>query len=116
REAADVELLVRDRQRDEADEVADPDEEEERGDVREPTADRLRGQSLLRDLRLDRVVDRLAGGLARVRVDADAEAHEGDPEGDGESGAEHQVRDGLVDREVERTEVDRHPVLELELV
>jgi hypothetical protein len=115
-EAADVELLVGQRQRDEADEVEHPDEEEERGHVREPEPDRLRGQPLLGDLGLDDVVDRLADGLARVRIDPDAEAHEADPEGHRDQAAQPEVGDRLVDREVDRAEVDRQPGLELELV
>jgi len=43
------------------------------------------------------------------------DAHQPDPEQDRADGAEHQVRDGLRDREVERAEVDRHPLVLLEL-
>ncbi len=59
-----VHLLVGERQRDEADHVDDPDEDQQRGDVGEPAADRLRRQPLLGDLHLRHLVDDLADRLA----------------------------------------------------
>ena len=50
----DLPLLVRERKRDEADHVDDPDEDHQRCDVREPAADRLRRQPLLGDLQFSR--------------------------------------------------------------
>src|SRR6266516_2931750 len=111
-----VPLLPRQRQRQEADGVERPDEKEERRDVREPAADRLRGEALLGDLGLGDLVDGLADGLALAEQERQAAAHEEDPEQHRQRRADREVDDGLVDREVERTEVDRDPLLELELV
>ena len=65
-DAEDRHPLVGERQRDEAEHVHGPDEEEERRHVREPAADRLRRQPLLGDLGLRDFVDLLADRLARV--------------------------------------------------
>ena len=73
-------------------------------------------QSLLGDLRLRDLVDLLAEGLPRVRLDLHAPAHEEDPERHRQHRAEHQVDDGLRDRQVERADVDRDPLVLLELV
>ena len=108
--------LAGERQRDEPEHVDHEDEEEERRDVREPAADRLRGQPLLGDLRLGDLVDLLAERLSRVRLDANAPAHEEDPERHRQHRAEHQVHDRLRDRQVERPDVDRDPLVLLELV
>src|SRR5439155_21571283 len=43
-------------------------------------------------------------------------AHEPDPERDRQDGGKQEVDDRLVDRHVERSDVDRHPRVELELV
>jgi hypothetical protein len=97
--------------------VDDPDEEHQRGDVREPGADRLGRQALLGDLHLRDLVDRLAEGVAlAVLLAADLDAHQEEPEQDRQERPQHDVGDGLVDREVEAAEMDRHPVDELELL
>src|SRR5438132_4458562 len=111
-----VPLLSRERQRDEADEVHREDEEEERRDVREPAADRLRGQTLLRDLRLRELVDCLPHGLPLAGQEGEPAAHREEPERNREQRRDREVDDRLVDRHVERAEVDRDPLLELELV
>ena len=49
-DAGDVDLLVRERQRDEAEHVDDPDEDHQARAVREPRAHRLLRQALLGDL------------------------------------------------------------------
>jgi hypothetical protein len=108
-----VPFLVRDRQRDEPDQVDDEDEEHQRGDVWEPQPDSLRGEALLRDLGLRDLVDELAQRLASA---AGLPAHEHEPEQDGQDRAQHQVRDGLVDGEIERAQVDRDPRVLLELL
>ena len=110
-----VPLLPGERQRDEAEQVHDPDEEHDRGDVREPAADRLRRQALLRDLGLRDLVDGLADRLAPVGKEREPAAHREEPERDREDGSDQQVDDGLRDREVERAEVDRDPLVLLEL-
>src|SRR5436190_19102692 len=107
--------LARQRQRNEPEQVDDEDEQEQRRDVRKPASDRLGGQALLGDLDLRDLVELLADGLPRVRLDGEAPAHEDEAEQDRQDGAEHQVDDGLRDREVERAEVDRNPFMLLEL-
>src|SRR5512132_1874233 len=107
--------LPGDRQRNEAQQVDDEDEQQQRRDVREPAADRLGREPLLRDLRLRDLVDRLADRLALARPFAEVVAHQEDPEQDRHDRAEHQVDDSLRDREVERAEVDRDPWVLLEL-
>ena len=97
-----VPRLAGERQRDEAEEVDDEDEEQQARHVGEPAADRLRRQALLGDLRLRDLVDLLADRLACARLDADARAHEEDPERHRDDRADHQVHDRLVDRHVER--------------
>ena len=111
-----VPRLAGERQRDEAEEVDDEDEQQQARHVGEPAADRLRRQALLGDLRLRDLVDLLADRLACARLDADARAHEEDPERHRDDRAEQQVHDGLVDRHVDRAEVDLDPGIELELV
>ena len=74
------------------------------------------GQARLGDLRLGDVVDHLADGLPRPGDGREPPAHRQDPDQDRERGADQEVDDGPVDRHVDRAEVDRHPVLELELV
>src|SRR5262249_57948153 len=108
--------LAGERQRNEADEVHREDEEEEAGDVREPAADRLRRQPLLRDLRLRELVDRLAHGLSPAGEEREPAAHREDPDQDREQRRDREVDDGLVDGHVERTDMDPDPLLELELV
>src|SRR5437764_3747564 len=107
-----VPRLARQRKRDEPDQVDDEDEEHQRGDVREPAPDRLRGQALLGHLRLGHVVDQLAG---RPAAGQRRPAHQDEPEQHRQRAADHQVPDGLRDREVQRAEVDRHPLVLLEL-
>ena len=46
----------------------------------------------------------------------EAEAHQPDPEHDRDEAAQPEVDDRLVDRQVERPDVDRDPLLEDELV
>src|SRR6185437_14500915 len=104
------------RQRDEADHVHREDEEEERGYVRKPAADRLRRESLLRDLRLCELVDGLPHRLAPAGQQREPAAHREDPERDREQRRDREIDDGLVDRHVERAEVDPDPLLELELL
>ena len=108
-----VPLLVRERQRDEADQVDDEDEEHQRGDVREPAVDRLRRQPLLGDLGLRDLVDLLA---ERLRPDRRRARISPTPRIMVRSGTEHQVGDRLRDREVERADVDRDPRVLLELL
>ena len=83
-----------------------------RRDVREPAADRLRRQALLGDLHLRDLVDELAERLSLRRLAPDLDPHEDDPDHAREERAEQQVRDGLVDRQVERPEVDRDPLMQ----
>src|ERR1051326_3390003 len=111
-----VPLVAGERQRDEADEVHREDEEEERCDVREPAPYRLRGQSLLRDLRLRDLVQRLAYGLPLARQECEPAAHREDADEDRQRGTDGEVHHRLVDRHVERAEMDPDPLLELELV
>src|ERR1041385_2974231 len=77
-----VPLLAGERQRDEADDVHRPDEQEQRRDVREPSADGLRGQSLLGDLRLRQLVDRLADRLTLARQQREPAPHQEEAEQD----------------------------------
>ena len=70
------------------------------------------GQPLLGDLRLRDLVDLLAERLATARL---LGPHQRDAEQDRQRGADHQVDDGLRDREVQRAEVDRDPLVLLEL-
>jgi hypothetical protein len=67
--------------------------------------------ALVGDLHLGDLVDRLAERLAPVRAASRLHAHQHEPEEDRDS-AEEQVGDGLVDREVERPKVDRHPLVQ----
>src|SRR4051794_13691199 len=108
--------LARDRQRDEAEQIDHEDEQQQRRDVREPARDRLRRQTLLRHLHLSDLVDRLADRLARAGTLVEPEPHQEDPEQDCHQRAQHQVDDRFGDREVERAEMDRHPLLLLELL
>ena len=111
-----VEVLVRERQRDEPDHVQDPDEEEERGAVGEPHRGRLLRQVALGDLPLERVVDALADRLPPPRAQRAAEAHDPDPEQDGDEPAEPDVGDRLVHGQVDRADLDRDPRVEGELL
>src|SRR5919201_4117226 len=104
--------LAGERQRDEPDRVHDPDEEHQRRDVREPAADRLRRQTRLGDLGLRDLVDLHADRAAPVQRPA---AHQDEAEQDRRGAPDHEVDDGLRDREVERAEVDRDPLVLLEL-
>src|SRR5262245_43662485 len=108
--------LPRQRQRDEPEQVDDENEEQQRRDVREPAADRLRRQSLFGDLDLRDLVELLADRLPRVRLDAKVPAHQDEAEQDRQHRPEQEVDDRLRDREVERAEVDRHPFVLLELL
>src|SRR5215471_253150 len=110
-----VPRLPRQRERDEAEEVDDEDEQQQRGHVREPAAHRLRRQPLLRDLRLRHLVQRLADRLPPIGQQGEPAAHREDPESDRAQRPEHQVDDGLRDRQVQRPEVDGDPVVLLEL-
>jgi hypothetical protein len=104
--------LPRDREGDEPDQVDHEDEDQQGRDVGEPAADRLRRQALLGDLHLGDLVDRLPDRLPAVEC---LPAHEDEADEDRQDGAEHQVDDRLGDREVERAEVDRDPLVLLEL-
>jgi hypothetical protein len=112
-----VPLLAGQRKGDEPDEVHDPDEEHQGGDIGEPAADRLGRQALLRDLHLRDLVDLLADRLAAADVltGAHLPAHQAQAHEDREHRSDHQVDHGLGDREVEAAKVDRHPVVLLEL-
>jgi hypothetical protein len=103
--------------RDEPEHVHDPDEEKQGGDVREPAPDRLRRQPLLCDLHLRDLVHLLADRLAAadVLVGGHLPAEQAEPEEDGQHGAEHQIHDSLRDREVEAADMDRDPLVLLEL-
>ena len=115
-DAADLPALVRERQRDESEHVDDPDEDHERRDVREPAPDRLRRQALLGDLDLRDLVDRLAERLPAVRAAARADTHEHEAERDRADRAEHEVHDRLVDRHVDRAELQlRAPRMQVPL-
>src|SRR3954468_6429621 len=99
------------RQRDVADEVREPDEEEQRGQEREPLAGHLVVHVAARDVVADERVDGLHGGLHAVGPRLHA-ARDVDHRDDGQRGGEDHVEHALVD--VERTrEVD--PGVELEL-
>jgi hypothetical protein len=115
-DAGQLERLAGEGQRDEPDHVDRPDEEQERGDVGEPPSDRLAREPLLRNLGLRDVVDLLADRLATVRSDADAPAHEGDPDQDRQCGSDPEIDDRLVDGHVERADVEGNPGRKLELV
>src|SRR5207302_511261 len=84
--------------------------------VREPAADRLGRQPLLRNLRLRDLVERLAHGLTAARQQGETTAHREDAERDRQRCADREIDDRLVNRHVERAEVDGDPLLELELV
>jgi hypothetical protein len=81
-----------------------------------PASGRLLRQVPLGDLRLEELVEALSGGLAPARPKREAEAHEPDAEEDGDEPTEPEVGHGLVDREVERPELDLDPRRKLELV
>jgi hypothetical protein len=103
------------RERDEAEQVDREDEEQQRRHVGEPATERLRRQPLLRDLRLRDLVERLADGLPAAGHERQAASHREEPEHDRQDRAKHQVNDGLRDRQVERAQVDRDPLVLLEL-
>ena len=107
--------LTGQRQRDEPDQVDDEDEEQQGRHVREPAADRLRRQALLGDLGLGDLVQGLSDRLPAIGQQRQFRAHQADPEQDRQRGTDQQVDDGLRDREVERAEVDRNPLVLLEL-
>src|SRR5579862_1871573 len=88
--------LARERQRNEADQVDDEDEEHQRRDVREPERDRLVRQAGLGDLRLRDVVERLAEGLPAIGNLPEVEPHEQDPEQARERGADEQETTALL--------------------
>ena len=69
--------LAGERQRQEAEQVDDEDEEHQGRHVREPEPDRLARQPHLGDLRLRDVVDHLADGLPPARARPDLPAHRG---------------------------------------
>ena len=72
-------------------------------------------QTLLCDLLLCDVVDQLADRLAAAVLAARPPAHEDETESDRDDGGDHQIGDGLRDRQVERPEMDRDPLVLLEL-
>ena len=112
-EGPDVDRLVRvRRQRDVADQVRVPDEEEQRGQEREPLAGHLVVHVAADDVVADEGVDRLDGGLHAVRPRLHAVGdvdHRHDAEDRGDDDVEH----ALV--EVERAG-QADPAVELELV
>ena len=110
-----VPRLPRQRQRDEAEQVDHEDEEEQRRDVGEPAGDRLGREPLFGDLRLGDLVERLADRLPLAGQESEPAAHREEPEPDRAQRPQHQVDDRLRDREVERAEVDRDPLVLLEL-
>ena len=77
---------------------------------------RLRRQALLGDLNPGDLVDDLAERLLAIRVLARLDPHQEDAEQDREQRAEEQVGDGLVDRHVDRPDVDRDPRVERPLL
>ena len=75
------------------------------------------GQALLGDLHLRDLVDRLAERLPPVRAATGTDAHEDDPDDDRDDRAEHEVGDSLVDRHVDRADLQlRAPGLEVPLL
>src|SRR5262249_11870301 len=76
---------------------------------------RLVRQALLGDLGLCDLVERLPHRLAPVRNGAAANPHQHDPEQDRERAPDHEVHDRLRDRQVQRPDVDRNPLVLLEL-
>jgi hypothetical protein len=108
--------LAGERERDEPEQVDDEDEDQKRRAVGEPRGHRLRRKARFCNLRLRDVVDHLAEGLPRPGDDGELPPHETEAEEDRDQRPEEQVHDRAIDRHVDRAEVDRHPVLELELV
>ena len=116
-EPEDVDLLVRvRRQRDVAEHVREPDEEEERRDEREPAGGELRVvQVPARDVVLRQVVGDLDRHLRLVRL-VDHPLGDPDHREAGERRREEEVEDRAVDRHVDAGDVDLDPRLEPELL
>src|SRR5262249_9671664 len=93
----------------------DEDEEEQRRDVREPAPDRLRRQALLGDLGLRDLVEGLADRLPAIRQERELRAHQDDSENDRKGRSDQEGGHRLGDRKVEPADVDRNPVVLLEL-
>src|SRR3954467_8118699 len=108
-------LLAVRRQRQIADQVREPDEEEEGAHEREPFGGHLRVHVPARDVVVREVVGGLDGGLDVVRLLLHA-LGDVDHRDARERRGQEQVEDGLVDAQVEPAELDRDPRVELELV
>src|SRR5581483_1895620 len=63
-----------------------------------------------------KLVQRLADGLALARQQREPAAHCEDSEDDRQQSGEREIDHRLVDRHVERAQVDADPLLQLELV
>ena len=113
---ADRHLLVRERQGDEPEDVDGPDEDHQRGAVRKPACDRMRREPLLGDRYLRDLVDRLSERLAPVRLASDLDPHEHDPDETRAERSEQEVGDRLVDRHVDRPDVNRDPRVQVPLL
>ena len=87
-----VPRLAGQRQRDEAEDVDRPDEQQQREDVREPEAHGLGRQALLGDLHLRDVVDPLADGLPLAGLAHQPEAKQEVRQQDRDRRPEEQVR------------------------
>ena len=115
-EPEDVDLVLGiGRERDVPDQVGEPDEEEEGPDQREPPLRHPRVHVALGDVGLHQLVERLDGSLhpVRPRLHAVRDVH---PRRDRERRSHEQVEHRLVDAHVERADLERDPVVELELV
>src|SRR5215210_2207629 len=115
-EAEDVDRLLRvRRQRDVAEHVREPDEEEERGHEGEVLRRRRDRHVALGDLGVGEVVGALDERLHPVRAVLHA-LGDVDHHGGGDHAGEDHVEHGLVERHVDRAELQVEPGVELELV
>jgi hypothetical protein len=115
-DAEDVDrLVIVHRQRDVADDVREPDEEEQRRHEREPLGRGLRVHVVARDLVVGQVVRALDDHLGAVRLLLHPP---GDVRHRPDRGhaREEEVEHGLVDREVERADLELDPRREPELL
>src|SRR4051794_6085 len=108
-------LLAVGRQRYVADQVREPDEEEERADEREPLGREARRQVPARDVVVREVVQRLGGRLDVVRPLRHL-ARDVDHRSARRRRGQEQVEHRLVDAQVELADLDLDPWVELELV